>query len=697
MEINGLNNKIKEIVGNCSKDDIKVLNFIFERLLSEEDILRRLDEGDCKVLYEIKRKIKNEIGELIQTSPLSLSLFSSKNEMGNMLFFLFMVCFQNGEKDGVTITTEGKEFSDLDQGEKNVLFYLRLLLMRTLLSKVKLIDSPHSISNFFKLFESDMGDVIKGPTINEDIFYGVCSAFGYGVVKNRKSDVPLVVLENKETIVKVVEVIDGNKTAGIHFNEDDFDQILHYVNDYEKIKREKRIKLEPSDVIIGQGSFGIVKKGKFTILRKNKSLATNIRYNFDNEDDFFTEDVAIKTLQTDLLTRGMSSPLYDGRVEWVNTEIYTWLQLHQNQYVHPEDFDKYAKMTLQERKMFGVNRDRLPGNVNHGVMPIYFIYVSGGEGNMADKVCINFVSPLMAGDLIDFFHGITEGNFKKTEHRIKDGDVVEYSIISKNVLPDILIGMVSGMDSMHNNTEYTGGQYKSFLHSDLNPRNYLWCLRRPLKLDNDNIEVDSTDFIVLITDFGYSNKLVQSKYQDQYKIIGETVNLKNFYSPLFRPGTMIKIRASNFGKEIDATLVNYEMRTAPENGTEEKRILYGFSEVADFQALTLSYLFLLSGYCTGYTLSTYDRDKWFKQTDSGHYSISDLMRLLLLDVEIKNKTEIPNSNKCSFVSRHMLKLKDEYKKDKSAFMATIDSDYDKFLMPFFMPYSIRDTIHNKKQ
>ncbi len=696
MEINVLNNKIKEIVGNSSKDDIKVLNFIFERLSSEEYTVRPLNGNDCKVLYEIKKRLQNEIGELIQTSPLPLSLFSSENEMGNMLFFLFMCCFQNGRKDGVIITTEGKEFISLDQGQKNVLFYLRLLLMRTKLSRVKIVDSSYSITEFFKLFEEDFGDIVNVPIINEDIFYGVCGAFGYGVIKNRIDEVALVVVSvaDKETIVKLPEVIEMNKTAGIFFNEDDFGPLLNLVNDYEKIKREKRIRLEKTDEFLGQGSYGYVVKGKITILRKNKNNAPNINYDFDNEDDFFTEEVAIKTIQTDIPIKDISNPQYEGQNASINTEIYTWLQLHKNQYVHPEDFDTYARMKLPERQMCGLNRDhvstssqyRLPGNVSHGILPIYLIYVTGGKEDMSGKVCVNFVSPLMAGDVGQFSFEWSYGNFKKIRHRLKKQDLEGYIDLCKNLFAD----MVSGIDTMHNNTEYTDGKYKSFLHSDVKVLNYLWCLRRPLKIDDNNdTKINNVDFIVLVCDFGFCNKLVQSKYRNQYKIIGENVDINKFYTPIFKPRTMIKIKQNKLGNEIENTMISNVMHTKKEDNTEEKRLLYGFSEIADFQGLALAYLYMLSGFQDFNITKDSVRDKWFPESEENRYSLNDLMRLLVdNDHWTKNDTVIPDCRYCSFVSSEMFELATKYKY-KFAFLLTVESDYEKFLIEFFVPYSYR--------
>lgn len=694
MEINVLNNKIKEIIGNYPENDMLVLNSIFERLTSEEGSVSSLDGYDCKVLDDLKKRL--QICELTQpTSPLPLSLFSSKTEFGNMLFFFFMECFPHG----ITITTNGKEISELDHGEKKVLFYLRLLLMRTMLNEVKIVDSPNSITKFYKLFEGDDGfsAIVNSPVINEDIFYGICETFGYSVVKNRKVEVPLVVVVTEDkTIVKAAKMIKGGETAGIAFKENNFNQILDYVNDHKRLQRQKRMRVEKTDEVLGQGGFGKVYKGKMNILKKHINITKN-NYNYDNTDEFHIEDVAIKLVQTEIPLKDKLNPQYDGSDPWMNTEIYTWLQLHRNKYVHPQDFETYARMTLLERQLCCHNRDHnssvpnlvLPGNVAHCILPIYFIYVAGGEGNNSDFVCVYFVSPLMGGSCGDIGYPTGRPKFDKIRPRFEKKDQKGYM----NLCKDVIAQMVCGIDSMHNNTEYNGMDYKSFLHCDLKPSNYLWCLRRPMQIEGSNEQIKNNDIIVLMGDFGMANKLVKSKFPNQYKIVGEAVHVGSLYTPDLKPRTLEKIAVNQFGSEISNALNNRLLLATPM--TEELRLYYGFSQIADFQALGLSYLYLLDRY-TGTRTPEDLIDKYFKESEDGHFSHFDLMRLLVgNDKLILNDAPLPNTQRCSFISREMFKFAEKYHKDIPAFLSTIDKSYDQFLVEYFIPYQLRDQTDKK--
>ncbi len=739
IELKDLNKVIDGLKSIYPEERMKKIESLF-RMMLFSNIDKSLDGDDGEFVEEIKKIVIDKIGLMRQTVPLPLRLFREKDGYSLLLFFLYIACFQSATDDGITITTEGRELSALDTDEVCVLHFLGLMVMRTEVSQIKIVNSPISITNYYGS-ESGSGG------INQDIFYGLCAILDYPVMKNRRPKVKLNIVVEKETIItsenmeeeKGAEAeadIESEVTAGAYFFPDkdgvpqtgghhpELKRALAIVNAYDRIMTEKGIKIVKTEHHIGEGTYGVVKKGKFSIKSKYRNGGV------------WSGEVAIKTIMT-MQKQKKSETKYDpnsnkpiiryrGNSTWVNTELCTWLQLHGNKYVHPEDFESYLDLSAEEMRRRAGNKgasdedksdNKLPENIAHGILPLYFIFPSVNDKGF---ICINLVSPLMLGSLKDFSFGYPDGKFGEIKKKLIDPSRDGYNALCKHLLVD----MLSGLDSMHNNSEYKEYIFNNYLHSDVKPANFLWCLRghksgnkndtSPPPASSSSSSVKSDDFVVLLCDFGFCNKLVNSNQRRQHKIIGEFVEIGCFYTPSIKGLNLERIEADQFGDEIHFKLLQGKVMDIKEDNLQT-RLLYGFSEVADFQALALSFLRLQE-----FDLESFN--EYVAQENSGNtggqhvYSPFHLLDLFVTDfvcekidlfhsngqdkefrkilMETRRADVIENNVGCSHVSKRMIEIAyDVWKLRFDIYVGHFKKDIDKYIFGLFMPYSIRPQIN----
>ncbi len=705
--------KISKVISEIPNEDIENIGKVLKMVLLNEkkdveveddnDGSKRInfDSDELTMLNEFKNKLRSKVGTFDSSASITIGEKTTTEESLSE-FFIYMCLFPKLEKNGVYVTTKGRELKDLSKYDRYILHFLKLMVMRTKMHEIVIHDSPHSITNFFRFYElfmnrvlepEKMDEIERDKLINEDVFYGLCAIFDYPVVKNRGVGVvDLKVTKDKDDLVHVTAKItnrknvQSGKTAGEFFSETDFKPYADLVNNYEKYGQDNGISIVETGKIIASGAYGKVSQGRMTISSK-----------YNGGSNVWKGDVAIKTINAFEYYIGNALPQYSSVEETVNTEIYIWLQLHGGKYVHPEDFEKYIEMPKFKRHGCAASRDnqglpenfKMPGNVTHGILPIYFIYVSVNA--IDNTILINFVSPLMYGSLADISFNSASGNLRKIWLRIKDiGTKASYDIFCKRLLLD----MLGGLDSMHNNTEYRGPEFKSFLHCDVKPGNFVWTLQRP-KTINDNITVgvDYDEIIVFLTDFGISNKLEDSKYPYQYKLLGEPIHTNVFYTPAFKGRNLRKIEHQSFGVEVDDALIGFTMYTDEESDTREIRILYGFSELADYQALSLSFLSMLSGFLDGNVTNENVLQRTFSRAQSSGFSTFDIMRLLSgNDAVVPNDTLIGQGKvkNCSSICKEMINMIEIFRRNAGAdYFDKMKSLNEKYAFLLFLPYSIR--------
>jgi len=733
MNLNNLDEIFNKFISKYPKEDLEKLKSILRNALLNEGGSKGiyfLVEEEWQMLEKIKQRLKSEIGLLKQTDPLPLSLFNKNDGYGFILFFFYLVCFQFAHNEGITITTNGREFNQLDNDEKSVLYFLLLLVMRTRVSQIKIINSPQSITDFYEKDRSggnggDDDDDDKYTDTNKNIFYGICDLFGYPVVKNRNLNEYSVQLEVKKLNGEVIVIekkkkkqqqedqnINNDQTAGFFFTAADLDVCLGIVNDYQTLSAAWKMKLEETGHIIGGGAFGSVRKAKFTVLSKynnnnpdnsNNSSPSSTSSVFaggggggggssGSVENFWSGNVAIKTVTTKITCDNLIKPSYNGSDVLLNTEIYTWLGLHKNQYVHPEDFEIYTKLSLSERHGRATFRSRpelpehikLPGNMSHGILPIHFIYITAND---IGDLCINFVCPLMIGSLMDFSYVSTRGSYANLKHRVRDQSHDGYFEICESLLLD----MLGGFDSMHNNTEHNGAGLKSFMHGDFKPDNCLWTLTHQKLTGGGTLDKD--DFIALISDFGQSVQLTNAARARTYKITAETVDVNKFFALNFKSRTLRRIQLGDFGGEITHKLDHG--KAFVNDDTRDIRLMFGFSQVADFQSMALTYLFLLSGFMNDTTTDGQMINTFLRSTNM--YSYRNILGLLVGNDNLQlnpfrthDSVYATSAYTCSHISKEMVLVSDmiSIHPFENHFIH-MKNDVTKYIFMLFLPFSNR--------
>jgi len=688
------NDKFITLISEWNRQKVVDLEQVIQMVVihekTKEHKRKILNSKEWKFIATIKKQIKEEIGLLDQKEPLSLNTFIQNEDFPMLFFFFCIASFDFSDKKGIAITTKGREFKELRTFEVFVLRFLILSVMHTKMSQIRVLDSPASITDFFKSFTEQNANNIKLiNSINEESFYAIARSFGYPYVKNRKnlSGLTVQVKKSGEAIVAAKNKVESEKTAGFYFKEDDFKLFLDYVNDYENVADDKGIKVKESDDHIGDGCFSTVTKGEFII--KSKHPTNN------NRESVWKGEVAIKKMNTSIKAKDLFKPQYEGDDEVTNTEIYVWLSLHGGEYVHPEDFERYKEMPRVVRHAYGQKRSIVKdiytdykdaGNVLHGVLPIYYMYVSVNEENY---VIVNFVSPLMEGSIEEISYDNPNGNFVSIAGRLKTvGSKRRY----KELFIHMHLDMLSSLDMLHNNSEYTNNVHaKNFLHADVKPSNFVYCLKKRKRDDASELECD--EVMVLLCDFGLCVKLTQKgAIADHYKVINETVDLERFYSLAYKGRNLSKMQFDMFGEEIKTILQNKVMVVEKEDKTKEKRLLYGFSEVADLQGLALTLLYLRCGRFYVDTPKA-DRDEYFPYDASEpFYSHKNIARLLVdNDLCVGNDTVISkeHANFCSFITRQMMKIIELFKIDARGSNFETLKGVDRYVFAMNMPYSIR--------
>ena len=212
----------------------------------------------------------------------------------------------------------------------------------------------------------------------------------------------------------------------------------------------------------------------------------------------------------------------------------------------------------------------MPGNVCHGILPLYYIYVSVNDDGF---VVVNFVSPLMEGSLEEISYENPDGNFVSIAGRLGTVGAAGKKKKYKELFIHMHLDMLSSLDMIHNNSEYTNNSYaKNFLHTDVKPSNFVYCLKKRKRDDVSQLECD--EVMVLLCDFGLCVILTKTgAIPNHYKVINESIFIEQFGSLAYKGRNLSKIQFGLFGEEIKPIISSGSLLVWNDDKTKEIRLL----------------------------------------------------------------------------------------------------------------------------